>query len=97
MGLYDTEFIGLKKPCCVVIFECLFLLLSLERKKIDCHHWKVNDNIFEYDKSMWGTTLRHMNRLRFYDRVITAYNKGCKELRTVRGEMYNFSGLKHCT
>ena len=56
--------------------------------------------MFEYDNSMWGTTLRHMNRLRFYDRVITAYNEGGKELSTVHeegGEMYNFLGLKHCT
>ena len=87
IGLYDTEFIGLKKSSCGVIFECAFLLLSMDLEEIDCYHWLVNYNLFDYDKSLWSTTLRYINRLGFYDRVITPLNNTGQELRNVQEEV----------
>ena len=71
IGLYDTEFISLKKSSCGVIFECAFLLLSMELEEIDCYHWIVNYNMFEYDKSLWSTTLLRIYRLGFKKAIVT--------------------------
>ena len=51
----------------------------MEHEKIDCYHWKLNYNMFECDKSLWSATLRYMNILRYYDRVIKPYNKNEQE------------------
>ena len=82
IGLYDTEFIGLKKLCYGVTFECAFVLLYVELEKIKRQLLKVNFNIFEYNKSLWGTIIRQTNRLGFYDRAVTLYNKRAREVRT---------------
>ena len=87
IGLYDTEFIGLKKSSCGVILECGFLLFFVEHEEIDCYHLKVNYNMFEHDKGLWSNTLRHMNRLGFYIRVITVCTKSGKELSTLLEEV----------
>jgi hypothetical protein len=56
IGLYETEFFGLKKSYCGVTIEWALLLLSMELKEIDCYHWLVNYDMFEYDKGLWSTT-----------------------------------------
>ena len=53
----------------------------------------MNYNMFEYDKSLWGITLRHTNRLEFYDRVITPYNKSGKELSTFQEEVREIQNI----
>jgi hypothetical protein len=83
----------------VLYLKWAFLLLSLELEEIDYYHWKVNYNMFEYDKKLWSATFCHINRLGFYDRVITPHNTSGQELRNVQeeiSEICSFSGLKHC-
>ena len=96
-GVFDCEFIGLKKSSCGVIFECTFLLLTTDRREVSCYHWHINYNMYSYNRDMWRNTLCVINKLGLYDRVISPFYDEGKDLSVVQEEVREICSFFYVT
>ena len=86
-GVFDCEYIGVKKSACGVIFEWAFLLLTTDHQEVSCYHWYINYNMYDYNEDRWRNTLYFINKIGLYNRMILpSYNKG-KDLSYVQEEV----------